>query len=202
MSSEYVVRKGPTRWEARVFSGDENGEEIAEIRKGDDFDFKLTSLKDGQEWLVTNRVHGEYRPFSFSVLKADDKGRQGAGDGSPDKGKEILVVRDNLFRHNDKFYMLANNPEGKPWQEYATSPVRYISRLENFPYSRLEELDDPQHHYHHQLGHKLKRFRGVPVGEASGLGIGEKGHTVRVGEELKDIGLFLAVTSYLIYASA
>lgn len=199
MSSEYIVKKGPTRWEARVFSGDEKEEEIAEIKRRDDFDFKLVCLKDGREWLLTNRVQGEYRPFSFSVLRVD-KGELGAGDDS--SGKEMFSIRDSLFRHNNRFYMLANSPEGKPWQEYARSPVRYISRLDNFPYSHLEELDDRQHQYHHQLRHKLKRFRGVPVGEASGLGTEQKGHRVRVGDELKGVGLFLAVASYLIYASA
>ena len=88
--------------------------------------------------------------------------------------------------------MLTNHPEGKHWNEYLSGP-RHISRLDNFPYTELAELD---HHIHH----KLRRFRGIPVGEASGLGI--DGHHVRVDKELEDIGLLIAASSYLLYATA
>jgi hypothetical protein len=37
-----------------------------------------------------------------------------------------------------------------------------IARLDNFPYSDLTELD-------HNLKDRLRRYRGVPIGEASGL---------------------------------
>jgi hypothetical protein len=56
--------------------------------------------------------------------------------------------------------------------------------------------------HHQSLRHKLKRFRGVPVGEASGLGAAPEGHKVKVNDELDDIGLFIAATSYLMFASA
>jgi hypothetical protein len=44
------------------------------------------------------------------------------------------------------------------------------------------------------------RFREVPVGEISGLGI--QGHHVKVDKELEDIGLLIAARSYLIYSTA
>jgi hypothetical protein len=43
--------------------------------------------------------------------------------------------------------MLTNHPEGKHWNEYL-SGARYISRLDNFPYSDLADLD---HHIKHEL---------------------------------------------------
>jgi hypothetical protein len=87
--------------------------------------------------------------------------------------------------------MLTNHPEGRHWNEYLQGP-RYISRLDNFPYSDLTDLDD-------HIRHRLRRFRGVPVGEASGLGL--HSHHVKVDKELEDIGLFLAASSYLIYST-
>jgi hypothetical protein len=116
------------------------------------------------------------------------------------EGHALLIIQDNIFMHNGKFYMLANHPESKSWQDYVNSPVRYISRLDNFPYSNVSEMDESKHHQ--DLRQKLKRFRGVPVGEASGLGATPEGHRVKVNDELDDIGLFLAATSYLMYASA
>ena len=109
-----------------------------------------------------------------------------------DINKEILTIREHLFKYEGKFYMLTNHPEGKHWNGYL-SGIRYISRLDNFPYSDLTDLD-------YQIKHKLRRFRGVPVGEVSGLGI--QGHHVKVEKELEDIGLLIAASSYLIYSTA
>ncbi|HJT49069.1 MAG TPA: hypothetical protein VJ729_12880 [Nitrososphaeraceae archaeon] len=185
MSSEYVVI-GPRPWEARILAGDKvDGEEIAEIKKGEDQkSFKLVRKKDGHEWTLTKKVHGEFRPFSISVLDEDKN--------SDIVNKEILTVREHLFKYRDRFYMLTNHPEGKHWNEYL-SGSRYISRLDNFPYSDLTDLD-------RHIKHKLRRYRGVPVGEASGLGI--DGHHVKVEKELEDIGLLIAASSYLIYSTA
>ncbi len=90
---------------------------------------------------------------------------------------EVLTIREHLFRHNDKFYMLTNHPEGKSWNEYLSSP-RYISRLDNFPFRDLLDID-------HHTRQRIKRFRGIPVGEASGLG--RSTHSVKVSSELKEI---------------
>ena len=178
--SEYVVR-GSKPSDAKIFL---DGEEIAKISKGEDLTSKLISKEDGHEWILTNNVHSEFRPFSISI-------RESNKDIS-DANAEILTIRDHLFKHKGKFYMLTNHPEGRPWHEYLSGP-RYISRLDNFPYSDLAELD-------HHTRHRLRRFRGVPVGEASGLGI--DGHHVKVNKELDDIGLFIAAASYLIYCTA
>jgi hypothetical protein len=174
------VIKGPKPWEARVFLG-EGGKEIAEIKKGEDRkSFKLLA-NDGRKWILTKSVRGKFRPFSISVIE------QGKAD------IEVLTIIEHIFKHGDKFYMLTNHPEGRHWNEYLSGP-RYISRLDNFPYSDIDELD-----YH--IKHELRRFRGIPVGEASGLGI-HGGHRVRIDNELKDISLPIAVSSYLLYSTA
>jgi hypothetical protein len=171
MPSEYVII-GPRPWEAKILLDRDGGEEIAEIKKGEDQkSFKLIRKKDGHEWILTKNVHGEFRPFSISVPNQSK-------DNIGDTNKEVLTIREHLFKYRDKFYMLTNHPEGKHWNEYLSGP-RYISRLDNFPYSDLTEIDP-------HIKHKLRRFRGTPVGEASGLGT--HGHHVKVDKELEDIG--------------
>ena len=165
--------KGSKQGEAKISL---NGVQVAEIRKGENMTFKLVSM-DGHEWTLTKKVHGEFRPFSISIF---------------DQSKEVLTIREHLFKHKGRFYMLTNHPEGRHWNDYLSGP-RYISRLDNFPYSDLTELD-------HHIKHRLRRFRGVPVGEASGLGVNS--HHVKVEKELEDIGLFIAASSYLIYSTA
>jgi hypothetical protein len=186
LTSKFRIKNGPAKWEAEVFS--EDGGEVAEIKKREGPEFRMLSKKDGREWVLTNKIDGEHRRFSFSVREAGENHDM------------LLMIRDNVFKHNGKFYMLASQPEGRSWQQYVDSPIRYISRLDNFPYSDLTEMDESKQH--HTLKQKLKRFRGVPVGEASGLGISPEGHNVKVNDELDDIGLFLAATSYLMYAQA
>ncbi len=192
-ASDFIVKREPNKRNAKVFSQDE---EIAEIIK-DGHDFRLVCHRDGVEWRITNKVHGERRPFSFAVHKSKDdlktirKDKKGSGD-------ELFVVRDQLFELDGDIYMLANLPEGKHWNEHVHSAQRYISRLTDFPYTTLSEID----YDHHDLRDKIKRFRGIPVGQASGLAIEEKGHHIHLCDELKSAGLFIAVISYLIYASA
>jgi hypothetical protein len=179
LDSEYIIR-GPKAWSAKIFL---EGKEIAKISKGEDLTSKLISM-DGRQWILTNNVHGEFRPFSISVIDSNkDKA---------DTTREVLTIRDHVFKHRGKFYMLTNHPEGRPWHQYLSGP-RYICKLDNFPYSDLAELD-------HHTRHRLRRFRGVPVGEASGLG--KDGHHVKIDKELDDIGLFIAAASYLIYCTA
>jgi hypothetical protein len=188
LASKFNVKKGQSRWDAKIFS--ENGEEIAEIKKEEGSQFRLLSRKDHREWVLSSKIDGEHRRFSFSVREKGER-----EDADP-----LLVIRDNIFKHDGKFYMLANHPTGKLWQHHVNSPIRYISRLDNFPYSDVFEMEEDKHHQ--SLRDKLKRFRGVPVGEASGLGATPEGHNVKVNNELDDIGLFLAATSYLMYATA
>ncbi len=205
MTSEFTIKKGPTQWEAKIYSKD--GKEVAEIRKEREHpEFRLLSKKDNnrqqQEWVLSNRVDGEHRRFSFSIREAKKQHEQEEGEKSDydNRVAPLFVVRDNIFEHKGKFYMIANYPEGKSWHNHVSNPVRYISRLDNFPYSNVSEMDEDKHYQ--SLMQKLKRFRGVPVGEASGLGATPEGHHVKLNDELDDIGLFLAATSYLMYASA
>jgi hypothetical protein len=193
MSSEFVIKKRPNESEAIIFLGKDK---IAKIKKHEGFTFKLISYKDKEEWVLSNVVHGQRRPFSYAVLKnmqksPDDEGKE------IQTGQEVFVIREQLFKHNGKFYMLASHPEGKSWTEYVNSSIRYVSRLDNFPYSDLSDID----HEHYKLRHKIKRFRGTSVGEATGLGQDEGGHRLRLDNELADIGLFIAAISYLLYAS-
>lgn len=173
---EYVVRKSPGNPEAVVLVKDSR---VASIKKGPEHDFRLL-LDYGEEYVLTSKVHGQFRPFSMVVRKS---GQDYAGD--------ILTIREHLFKHKGNFYMLTNHPAGKHWQE-SLSGSKYISRLDNFPHSELEHVDA-------NTWHRLRKFRGVAVGELSGLGT--DGHHVRVEDELEDIGLFLAAASYLLYTA-
>ncbi len=179
MTSEYLVKTGSKPFEAKIFS---INKEVGDLKMKDNFTFRLTSM-DGREWNLNNKVHGEVRPFSINVTEAK-------GDI---KGKVVLTIREHLFKYNNKFYMLTNHPEGKLWKENLKGP-KYISRLDNFPFSEIKEIDL-------STRQKLRRlFRGVHVGEISGLGI--YGHRVKVKDELSEIGLILATCSYLLYSTA
>jgi hypothetical protein len=196
LTAKFTIKKGPSQLEATVFSAD-GKEEIARIRKGEGPEFRMQSTKDDIEWILSNNIDGEHRRFSFSVREIKKKDY---GAGGQVEGHTLLTIRDNIFKHNGRFYMLANHPEGKLWQDYINNPIRYISRLDSFPHSDESEIEKNKQHQH--LRQKVKRFRGVPVGEASGLGATPGGHSVTVNNELDDIGLFIAAASYLMYASA
>lgn len=193
MCSEFVIRKGPKQWEAKIFSGKN---EIAKISR-EGLDYKLVRQKDGLEWVLTNKVQGELRPFSFTVRESRQKNHSPTGNGEK-PGEEVFAVRDQLFQHNGKFYMIANHPEDKTWDEHVYGSVKYIGRLDDFPYSDLSQVD----HDHYTLRDKIKRLRGKSVGQASGLGTDEQGHRVKLDSELDEVGLFIAVISYLLYAAA
>ena len=51
--------------------------------------------------------------------------------------------------------MLANHPEDKIWDEHLNGSVKYIGRLDDFPYSDHSEVD----HQHYTLRDKIKRLR-------------------------------------------
>jgi hypothetical protein len=193
MSSEFVIRKKRNESEAIIFLGKEV---IAKIKKDEGFTFKLVSFRDKQEWVLSNIVDGQRRPFSYAVRKTIESNTT-REINKPQASEEVFIVREQLFRHKGKFYMLASHPEGKSWKDYIHSSTRYVSRLDNFPYSNLADVD----HGHYTLRHKIKRLRGTSVGEAKGLGQEEQGHRVRLDKELEDIGLFIAAISYLLYAS-
>src|ERR671938_44303 len=95
MTSGYVII-GPRPWEAKIFLDQDHGDEIAEIKKGDDQkSFKLIRKNDGHKWTLTKNVHGEFRPFSISVLDQNEHN----GDGI---NKNVLTIREHLFKYRDK----------------------------------------------------------------------------------------------------
>ena len=174
---DFVIKK-VGKSDAEVFSAKTK---IGEIKKeGEGYEL---AHSDGRRWMLSSTVHEETRPFSFSVR---------------DNNSEVFVVRDQLFQHDGKFYMMANQPSGLHWSEHVRSRTRYISRLDGFPYQDLAHVD----FHDRDLRDKTKRLRGTPVGQASGLGIEKGGHSVHVDKELEEVGLFVAAISYLIYAAA
>lgn len=125
--------------------------------------------KDGERWNLSQRVDGELRPFSMLVETAKVEGGTVT--------KVVLKIRNHLFSHDGKMYMLSNVPEGRK-QHHSMNGPRFISRLDNFPYEDPSEVDS-------ETQNRLRRFRGVPVGEISGLG--HTGHRVRIEPELEEI---------------
>lgn len=176
LNLEYLI-SSPKPKEANISL---NGTQIAKISKEGNLTFKLVDERDGHEWILSSKVHGESRPFSLSISEIKNGNVE----------TEVLTIREHLFRHNGKFYMLTNHPEGKSWNDYLNSP-RYISRLDNFPFRDLVEID-------HHTRQRIKRFRGVAVGEASGFGT--DGHRIKLSNELEEIGLLIAVASFVLYS--
>jgi len=181
-AAEYDVKTSDGPLNARIFK---SGKEVAELTRRGGLDH-LREVEGGCRWVFSRKVHGETRPFSISATpERGDDGRSESHGGS-------LTVRDHLFYHNGAVYMLANAPEGRPLREFLLGR-RYISRLDNFPFPELSDLD-------HETRSGLRRFRGVQVGEMDGLG--SSGHRVRLSEELSDIGLLLSAACFLLYSSA
>jgi hypothetical protein len=181
--SDYVVKMSGNPSLTRIYTDEQ---ELAEIRTSENLTYHLIA-KNGNEWILNARVHGEIRPFSMTatISKAED-----ARDLTP--GSSVLTIRDHLFLHNGKFYTLAGAPEGRPPREFLLGK-RYICRLDNFPFSDLGEID-------HETRSKLRRFRGPAVGELEGLG--KEGHRVHLSDELEEISLPLAASCYLLYSTA
>jgi hypothetical protein len=180
---EYLVTRTGRPGDAKIFA---SGEEVAEIQKGEG-QTCVMKTKDGETLILSRTVNGEVRPFSLEMTALKSGGAH-AGEG----GISAFTIRDHLFEHHGKIYMLTNSPEGRPLREFLLGK-RYICRLDNFPFSRLAEMD-------HETRSRLRRFRGVPVGEMDG--IGTEGHHVRLSEELEDIGMPLAAACYLLYSTA
>ena len=176
LNLEYVISSTKPK-EANISL---NGTQIAKISKEGNLTLKLVDERDGHEWILSSKVHGEFRPFSLSISEIKNGNVE----------TEVLTIREHLFRHNGKFYMLTNHPEGKSWNDYLNSP-RYISRLDNFPFRDLVEID-------HHTRQRIKRFRGVAVGEASGFGTDV--HRIKLSNELEEIGLLIAVASFVLYS--
>jgi hypothetical protein len=85
LDSEYVIQ-GSKPWDAKVFL---DGKQIAEIKKEENLNLKLVNSNDGHEWIVTKKVHGEFRPFSISILD-QNKGDKVVGR------QEVFTIRASL----------------------------------------------------------------------------------------------------------
>ena len=154
-------------------------QEIAKLRNLEKGLFKLSD--QNQEWLLNRRVDGEIRPFSIVVLRTD----------TADFEEIVLKIKDHIFLHNGYFYMLGGIPEGRSPRHHLMGS-KHICRLTNFPFSHPDQIDA-------EAKNRLKKHRGVSVGEIFGLG--SRGFHVKLEDEVNEIGLPLAACAYLIYSS-
>jgi hypothetical protein len=156
--------------------------EIGELQKKGKDAFELVS-KDKRRWLIDRKVDGRISPFSVMATLESP-----AYNGESVESE--LKIKDHLFRHKGNFYMIGM-PEGRSHEELVRGE-KYINRLVNFPFSDLNSIDP-------ETFNRLRRQRGIPVGKIFGLGA--KGFHAIIEDELEDIGLPLAVLSYLIYST-
>lgn len=179
---DYLVKRTAKPWDAKIYA---LGKEVADIRRGESSTY-IVRTKGKDAWILSRSIKGEIKPFSMEVMAIESSQAHGKG------GAAELVITDHLFEHRGKVYMLTSSPEGRPLRDFVLGK-RYICRLDNFPLSGLAEID-------YETRSRLRKFRGVPVGEMDGLGT--EGHHVRLSEELEDIGLPLSASCYLLYSTA
>jgi hypothetical protein len=155
------------------------GKVFAHLQKKSHDIFSLETVA-GPVWTLMRRVNGEIRPFSLSIQSTS---------GSP--GEREFKIRDHIFAYGDKMYMLGALPEGR-----ATYPqmrgTKFICRLDGFPFQDPDQVDS-------ETRSRLKRLRGAVVGEFSG--IGRKAHSVKIEEELRQIGLQMAAACFVLYST-
>ncbi len=172
---QFAVRRSGKPSDAIIW---EAGEKVATLRRERDLLFRLESAAK-ESWVLDPRVHGEVRPFSMNVTAT-----------GPDN-EAILTIRNHVFFHNSKAFMLTSIPEDVHPVNHVFGK-RHINRLENFPFSSLEDVDL-------QTWGRLRRQRGTSVGTIDGLGVDE--FRVSLSQELDDIGLQLSAASYLLYST-
>jgi hypothetical protein len=103
----------------------------------------------------------------------------------------LLTIRNHVFFHGSKAYYLTGIPEDVRPANHILGR-RHISRLDKFPFSRLEDIDM-------ETWGRLRRHRGVSVGTIDGLGLDRL--RVSLSGELEDVGLPLSAASYLLYST-
>lgn len=155
-----------------------NGRTVATLRGEGNQLFRLDSTIE-KSWVLDPRVHGEIRPFSMSVTT------------SSSSGEPALIIRNHVFFHNAKAYVLTAIPQDVHPAEHIFGK-RHINRLDKFPFASLEDIDL-------QTWGRLRMHRGTSVGTLDGLGLDE--FRVSLSEELQDIGLELSAASYLLYST-
>ena len=173
--TRYSVRRAGRPSDAVIWR---EGEKVATLHGEGNLQVRLESTAK-ESWVLDPRVHGEVRPFSMNVTTS-----------GPD-GEAVLTIRNHVFFHNSKAFMLTSIPEDVHPGEHFFGK-RHINRLERFPFSRLEDIDL-------QTWGRLRRQRGVSVGTFDGLGVDE--FRVSLSRDLEDIGLPLSAASYLLYSA-
>lgn len=176
LENEYVLTHAKNEPAGIVFEN----KKTAKLRNLGNGLYKMAC--ENYRWLLNKRVDGEIGPFSIIVFTTND---------SNAAQKEVLKIKDHIFLHNKILYMLGGIPEGGIPKHHLTGS-KYICRLTNFPFEHPDHVDE-------ETKNRLKRHRGVPVGEFSGLGT--SGFRMSLGDELNDIGLQLAAAAYLVYSS-
>jgi hypothetical protein len=180
-----------SRLYATVYTKLANGSirEIAELFQSDRESYSLKIKEDGRNLKFSKRVDGEVRPFSMIVIDQSSEGSEQTGD-------PVLKIRDRLFFHRGKMYIISNVPEGKHAGHYQSGP-KFISRLDNFPFSDPSSVDPLT------LSRAERRLRGVRAGEIHGTGLSESGHRVSIEDgNLADIALPVSVASFLMNTTA
>jgi hypothetical protein len=184
LSIEYVVKQTVSRADASISLDQREAGRLHVEGKG-----MFTLLgNETQSWTLCNKEDGEVRPFSMIVVSGIDKNLA----LNVREEEYVLKIKDNLFEHNGSFYSLGGIPEGRPAKAHLMGS-KIICRLVNFPFSQIEQVDQ-------ETKHQLKRYRGIYAGEFYGLG--SSGFHVKLENDLDDIGLPLAASSYLICSTA
>jgi hypothetical protein len=183
MGTEYVIVHSEGK-SAKIL---QDNKERGMLKKTDSHGiFDLESKGEAtqkENWKLTSKVDGEVRPFSIVCYKVGSKGHE----------ELDLKIKDHIFSHGNDFYSIGEAvPVGASPRD-SISGSKFICRLVNFPFSKIEDVD-------WETKHRMKRHRGIPVGEIHGLGA--DGYHVKIyGNELSDIGLPLAASTYLLYTT-
>ena len=171
---EYTVKRGVRPYFATVLS---QGHDIAGMRSSDGGTFFL--VKSYGSWKMNPRVHGEIRPFSMCVTSSE-------GGGDP-----VLTILNHLFFYRKKAYYLTGIPEDVRPADHLLGK-RHVNRLDTFPFSSLDDVDP-------ETWGRLRMHRGLSVGTIEATESGE--YRVTLSEELEEVGVPLAASSYLLYTS-
>jgi hypothetical protein len=172
--TEFIVTRKDSPRNAEIV---QDGKIVAQLEGGKDL-YSILNTTDGTTYFFHPSVDGKIQPFSMTV---------GKNSGSQEI---VLKIVAHLFAYQRNLYVIGGIPEGKSPRDIGQT--KFICRLVNFPYSDVDQIDP-------HVREKLGRYRGAEVGELSGLG--RRGHKVVLGEELKEIGLPLAVACYLLYSA-
>jgi len=184
LSIEYILKQTASPKDAIIY---QNESEVGRLLVEGKGLFKLIGIEN-QSWRLCNKVDGEVRPFSIIVYVSGTA--EYLAPNTPEE-EYVLKIKDHLFQHKGSFYSLGGIPEGRPAKDHLIGS-KTICRLVNFEFSHIDHVDQ-------ETKHHLKRFRGIYAGEFFGLG--SSGFHVKLENDLNDIGLPLAASTYLTYST-